>query len=526
MQRHDVVEHGGPMATETSSTRMTSPRTGPLEGSLACRLADPMTRRHFLVRAAALGASASALGAVLEACAQVARPSATPSATPSGTPGATPSPSPSPSPVITPGPAFGGTPPVIDPLPASATYGAMLEASALAPIAVPSAALRALLDEVAAEARIPVAPGVVDGHRQARLSVTADDPSFADQAYRLEVTPAADGPAVTVRAGDEAGAYYGLLSLARLVVAEGPTTWLRTATVEDAPGFGSRGAILDQFAWPDLGATDASRARMLERIRLAARYKLNYLSIPPWPDIVCFCDDHHVELMVAVGFRDRPTVTPMQQMKDQIDARLEAGIRSISITTDEDFVSDPKALGRLHAAMFVELIDYIRNRDPGVRVSILLPVYGGIPGKHLVNAPAGNGERYLAMIRAALPSDVPTFWTGDGGVFSPTMTAAGARAFSEAVGRSLIFWDNDTIKFSRAEAVERARARPGRDRERLRGQPQLQRSGLARHERRVRAPDSPVLHLEPGRLRPGRGRRRRRADRCDLIDEVPPSEKP
>ena len=416
---------------------------GPFDALTARRLGEPMTRRKFVVRAAAVGISASALGAVLEACAQVAGPSATPSATSRATP--------SPSPVITPGPTFGGTPPVIDPTPASATYGAMLEASALAPVAVPSAALRVLLDEVAAEARIPVAPAVVDGRRQARLSVVSDDPSFADQAYRLEVTPTADGPAVTVRAGDEAGAYDGLLSLARLVVADGSTTWVRAATVDDAPGFARRGAILDPYVLPDIGVTDASRALLLERVRFGVRHKLNFLYLPdrgPWPELVRYCDAHHVELMFAEGYHDWPTEAPRQQLGDAIAAQLDAGVRSIALCADEDQTTNPEALARLHADIFTELYNRIRGRSTFVRVSALLPVYGGIPGQRLVNSPEGHGERYLAVMHDALPADVRVFWTGDGGVFSDTVTAAGARAYADAVGHELIFWDNDTITSS------------------------------------------------------------------------------
>ena len=48
----------------------------------------------------------------------------------------------------------------------------------------------------------------------------------------------------------------------------------------------------------------------------------------------------------------------------------------------------------------------------------------------------------------ALPPDVRVFWTGDGGVFSETVTADGARAYAEAVGREIALWDNDTIRFS------------------------------------------------------------------------------
>ena len=93
---------------------------------------------------------------------------------------------------------------------------------------------------------------------------------------------------MTIRAGDEAGAYYGLLSLARLAVAEGSTRWLRAATVEDSPGFARRGAILDPYVLPDVGVTDASRALLLQRLRFGVRYKLNFLDLldrTPWPEL-------------------------------------------------------------------------------------------------------------------------------------------------------------------------------------------------------------------------------------------------
>ena len=407
----------------------------PIDAMIARRLVEPMTRRQFVALAAAVGVSLPALGAVLEACAQATPPTGTPSAPPS------------PSPVITAGTAFGGTPPVIDPPPTTATYGAMLETSALAPVAVPSTALRALLDEVAAHAGIPVAPAVADGRRQARLTVTADDPSFASQAYRLEVAPTADGPAVAVRAGDEAGAYYGLLSLARLIVAEGQTRWLRAAVVDDAPGFARRGAILDPYVLPDVGVTDASRALLLERVRFGVRYKLNFVDLPdrtPWPEIVRFCDDHHVELMVAKGYRDWLTVTPRDQVKEALGAQLDAGAHSLSLNWDDMPLTDPVAIAHEQAAILRDLYGYLRGRDPSVRVYAVFPPYGGVPGRNLSDA----GQRYLAEMPGAFPSDVRVFWTGDGGVFSDTVTTAGARAYADAVGHEIGLWDNDAITFS------------------------------------------------------------------------------
>ena len=404
-----------------------------------------MTRRQFLARAAALCISASAAGAVLEACAHAVRPSpraSPPSSTPSATPSAA---------VITPGPTFGGTPPVIDPLPTTATYGAMLEASALALVAVPSAALRALLDEVAASAGIPVALAVADGRRQARLTVTADDPSLASQAYQLGVAPTADGPAVTVRAGDEAGAYYGLLSLARLVVTEGSIRWLRAATVEDAPGFARRGAILDPYVRPDIGVTDASRALLLERVRLGARFKLNFLDLvdrTPWLELVRYCDEHHVELMNAIGGQDHLVAWWPNEDRRRLDEVLDAGTRSIALCFDDIPTTNPEALAGQHTTVLRDLYAYLRGREPDIRVSAVLPPYGGIPGRNLVFSEAGAGERYLALMRAELPADVRVFWTGDGGVFSATVTTAGARAYADAVGHELGLWDNDTIRFS------------------------------------------------------------------------------
>jgi hypothetical protein len=411
----------------------------PLDGTLARQLTAPMTRRQFVARAAALAVSVSALGAVLEACAQATAPTRTPT------------PTPSPAPVITPGTTFRGTLPVIDPLPTTATYGAMLEASALAPAYVPSAALRALLDEVAPDAGIPVAPAVAAGRRQAWLAVTADDPSLASQAYRLEVAPTTDGPAVTIRAGDEAGAYNGLLSLARLIVGEGPTRWLRAAKVDDAPGFARRGAILDPYVLPDIGVTDASRALLLQRVRFGVHHKLNFLHLvhrTAWPELVRYCDEHHVELMNGFGYEDRLVAWWPDEDRRRLDEMLDAGARSVALCFDDIPTTNPEALAGQHAMVFRDLYAYLRGRVPGIRVSAVLPPYGGIPGRNLVFSKPGDGERYLALMRDALPTDVRVFWTGDGGVCSATVTTAGARAYADAVGHELGLWDNDAGRFS------------------------------------------------------------------------------
>jgi len=398
-----------------------------------------MTRRQFIAGAAALGVSAGTLGMLLGACGSERTPTGAPSTTAG-------------SPLATPQPVFRSTPPVIDPLPTTATYGDMLGAGALVPTDSLSDALRGLVDDVAADAGIPVVAAVEDGRRQARLRITADDPSFAAQAYHLEVVPTSDGPDVTIRAGDEAGAFYGLVSLTRLIVTDGSTCWMRAAVVDDAPGFARRGAILDPFVLPDIGVTAASRALLLERVRLGVRYKLNLVDLParaPWPELVRYCEAHHVEVMAAVGYQNVLTTWSRDEARARVDEMVDAGARSIALCWDDISTRDPDTLASRHAAVFGDLYGYLRGRDPGIRLSAVLPPYGGIPGQNLVFSEPGDGERYLAVMHDALPADVRVFWTGDGGVFSDRVTTAGAKAYADAVGHEIGLWDNNSIGFSR-----------------------------------------------------------------------------
>jgi len=418
-------------------------------GAARCRrdiadawLDNSITRRAFLARAAALGVSVSVAGAVLAACEQATSRARSPAF-----PGSSAH---VPSPFVTPAASADGIDPIVIPVPAKAIYGPMLNATELIAADVPST-ITALLAELATERHIPMGIGVTPGPRQARVNVTIDGASLPVQAYQLGIADAQDGPTVIVRAGDEAGAFYGLLSLAQLVVTQGSTMRLRTTTIDDAPGFVRRGAILDPA--PQTGVTTpASRTELLDRVRLGVQYKLNFVDLPgrtPWPELVRYCDDHFVEVMVGWGYRDALTTTPRQQVKDGLAAQLDAGARSIALNWDDIRIVDPESMARRHADVFLDLYAFLRARDPGVRVSAVLPPYGGVPGRQLVGAAAGDGERYLAVMKTALPDDVRVFWTGDGGIFSTTVTATAAKAYADAVGHELGLWDNDAIDFSR-----------------------------------------------------------------------------
>ncbi len=405
--------------------------TGGLPGDV---LTQPMSRRAFLVRAAEVGIVASALGPLVAACGEQARLTLTPR--------------PVSSLQITPVPSFTAVRPVIDPLPTTATYGDMIDAGGLA--ADLPGNLQVVLEDIAAETSIPVSKVAVAGRRQATLTVATDDASLPSQAYRLTIAPTTGGAAVTIRSSDDAGATNALVSLGRLLVAHDSTFWLRAAEVQDAPGFARRGFILDPWVMAANGVTGESRQALLDRIKLGARYKLNFVDLPrdPWPALTDFCTQRHIEIMVPIGFAARLLTTPRDELKWLLGVFFDKGARSFSLNCDDLAITDGDGQAKSHAEVFVDLYDYVRSRDSNVRVSTVLPPYGGIPGQRLVGARAGEGEKYLARMRELLPSDVRVFWTGDGGVFSPRITAAGAKAYGDAIGHEMAIWDNDATRFA------------------------------------------------------------------------------
>jgi hypothetical protein len=405
--------------------------------------AVPLSRRAFLRGAAALGVASTSLPGLFAACSAAA-----------------PSASPSPGPVITAWPQFSGTVPVVDPPPASATYGEMLEARELVAIGA-TVGVAGLVREVAADADLTVAPSVVAGRHQVRLTFETAERSLPSQAYRLSVSGTTDGVEIELRSGDEAGAWNGLASLRRLIAADGATRWVRTASIDDAPAFARRGAIMDAHSFAAGGVTAVSRSRVLDHVRFGAAYKLNFVDIldrDPWPELVSFCRSHHVEVMSGLGYRDVLTQMPRLDLHRRLDTLMDGGIESFSFAWDDLQVSDPASMAALHALILQDVYDYIHHREPEARISAVFPPYGGIPGKHLVASAVGEGEAYLAVMRDRLPQDVRVFWTGDGGVFSPEVTVAGATAYADAVGREVALWDNDALDSVRSGAPCRGRA--------------------------------------------------------------------
>jgi len=404
-------------------------RQDAVEDAVARILAGRMTRRVFLARAAALGLSASAAGALLAACSRVPGPTEIP---------------------------VGAGLPEIVPAPRSVEYGGMVEAAELACPTLPPGGLRDRLAEISAAAAVVLRFAVAHDRVQAQLVIRTGASDLPSQGYRLHVSRGDQGPLISIEAGDEAGAFYGLLSMRQLIVAGGSTFRVRLATVEDRPGFARRGAILDTIQLPTGGSTDEECARLLDRVRFGVPYKMNLVTHPnatldhsqPWPELVAYCGTHHVELLSMIGYGDWLSIAPRAETKAYLKGQFDLGVRSFSLNWDDIGTANPEALARDHAEIFADLNSYLRALDPGVRVAITMPPYGGIPFRNLFASDGRSGETYLERMSAALPGDVRVFWTGDGGVFSSTVTLDGARAYASLVGRDLGLWDNDALSFS------------------------------------------------------------------------------
>jgi hyaluronoglucosaminidase len=325
-------------------------------------------------------------------------------------------------------------PPQIVPSPKSVDYGETVGVAELVCVDCPTGNLRDLVTEVAHDAGLPMATSPTAGRPQAQLTLKLDAADLPAQGYRLAIKARSEGGAdVTIRAKDEAGGYYGLLSMAQLIVADSGTAHIRLATVEDNPSFLRRGVILT--------------ADPLDRVRFGVKYKLNFLykriqpNEPGVADVIAYCRSHYVTFMSLVGYRDYLTATPRADIEAVLKSQYDLGIRSFSLNFDDIWSNDPAALAASQAEAFNDFYAYLRSLDPAIEVAITTGAYTGVPDRLSAGA-----RTYLTIMKSKLPADVMVFWTGDG-IFSNRIVTAGARAYSEFVGHKIGLWDNDGIRF-------------------------------------------------------------------------------
>jgi hyaluronoglucosaminidase len=324
----------------------------------------------------------------------------------------------------------------IVPAPKSVHYGDTVDVAELVCVSCPAENLRDRVSEVAADAGLALAATTTADRPQARLTLTIGTAGLPAQGYRLAISAHSGGGGgadVTIQASDEAGGYYGLLSMGQLIVAGGAGAHIRLATAEDYPSFLRRGVILTFDP--------------LDRVRFGVGYKLNffYKRIQPnelgMAEVIAYCRSHYVTFMSLVGYRDYLTATPRADVEAVLKSQYDLGIRSFSLNFDDVWSDDPAALAESQAGAFNDFYAYLRSLDPGIEVAITTARYAGVPDKI-----GADARTYLTIMKSKLPADVMVFWTGFGGPFG--ITAAGAQAYSTFVGHKIGLWDNEAVQFA------------------------------------------------------------------------------
>jgi hypothetical protein len=276
-----------------------------------------------------------------------------------------------------------------------------------------------------------------------------------EQGYTLDITAAAEGIVINIISGDEAGAFYALQTFRRLIYTEDQMLYIRPAHIADWPAFQRRGLIIGYAA----GSLLKTRSDFCSRLKLNLVVHCG-LKGSEWnqdlqtqaASFKAFCDARYVECFALMGYQ-QALVDMGDAVTSYYNERFDAGLRCFTVNFDDiaiSTLSDAQSLATAHATIANKICDDLRRRDTTVRF-IFCPVpYGGLPSTNLVGAATpAIGVRYLNIIGESLPADMPLFWTGDGGVFSDTVTEAGAQEiYSATQGRKPFLWDNDAIHFA------------------------------------------------------------------------------
>ncbi len=272
------------------------------------------------------------------------------------------------------------------------------------------------------------------------------------QGYKLSISKATNGAVIEITGGDEAGAFYALQSLRQLALKDRSGVRVRAVKIKDWPAFKRRGLIF-------FDRTES----VLRVLSLASRFKLNYFQgegardslhekvVRQMKAVQKFCKAHHIEYCAHLGRKDVLSKLSREKLLKYYDERYRLGFRSFTVNFDDSSLKTAeqgRSAANIHAGATAAVYRYLRKLDPNVRL-IMCPIpYGGLPEKGFRFCSKEAGQSYFGVVKAKLPRDVPLFWTGDGGVFSPKVTAEGAKKCGEAAGRKPFFWDNDPIRFA------------------------------------------------------------------------------
>jgi hypothetical protein len=260
---------------------------------------------------------------------------------------------------------------------------------------------------------------------------------------------------IEITAPTQQGAFYALAKLEQLG-AEGKLA--ADFQVEESPSFPRRG-IVEGFYGPAW-----SHRNRLEMMRFLGRVRMNRYVYAPKDDplhrerwresysgrglerfqhLLQAANDNFVELVYAINpglsiaYSSEADLAALLRKLDQMTA---IGVRHFALAFDdvpeslqrpEDRAKFP-TLAAAQAHIIRRVHEHLRRQSTGGGELLLVPtVYSG-----------ERGDRaYLRELGAAVPADVPIFWTGMS-VFSPAYTAAQAKEWRSLIARPPLVWDN------------------------------------------------------------------------------------
>ena len=126
---------------------------------------------------------------------------------------------------------------------------------------------------------------------------------------------------------------------------------------------------------------------------------------------------------------DYSSDTDRRALVDKLAPMVDTGTRWLVLAVDD--IPNRPGLASEQAALVTWLVEQLGELAEGIRWSL-------VPTEYVGTRPSP----YLATLAQELPPAVDVCWTGPT-VCSPTITAADARAWRDAIGdRSLLLWDN------------------------------------------------------------------------------------
>jgi hyaluronoglucosaminidase len=289
---------------------------------------------------------------------------------------------------------------------------------------------------------------------------------LGDQGYALSISRGQRENLVLLTGLTDQGIFYGLQTLRQLFEPGRPPT-LPVVRLLDRPAFPERAFIYSHLSLEVMtGLLDHAK-----RLKFNVHWDLT----PRGPQVVegkggllppeerqqlikrlLAADRERFILYVAMdgyaGFGNKTWYSDedLKLAQRYFEARYQLGVRAFEIGFDDLPIRTPGS-GELAVRNQLRVVEAVRRQfarghEP-VRLYFCPTPYAGVPGGRFVFSATKEASDYLARLKRELPRDLPVMWTGRG-VFSPTITAAQARAYGGLIGRKPYIWDNDPIHWA------------------------------------------------------------------------------